>query len=92
MITDLKDLQKLLKLCRSQGITEIKLQGVEIKFGDMPTSGQVGNSSNPTEEPESLAGNKYAGFPTGELTPEQLIFYSSGGLPEDDLVLKEETA
>lgn len=85
MITDLKDLQKLLKLCRTQGITEIKLQGVEIKFGDMPAepaSALMADNEEPTTK-------NYAGFPQGELTPEQLIFYSSGGLPEDDPNNKE---
>ncbi len=39
MINDLKDLQKLFKLCRAQGIKELKLGGgLEISFGDMPTA------------------------------------------------------
>ena len=32
------------------------------------------------------------GFPQGILTPEQLMFYSAGGLPEDDPFLKKEEA
>lgn len=36
MINDLSDLKKLLRLCRSQGVTEIKLGTIELKFGDMP--------------------------------------------------------
>lgn len=83
MITDLKDLKALLKLCRSQGITEIKVQGVEIKFGDLPQA--QSSAIQETEEPT----NPYTNFPTGELTPEQLMFYSAGGLPEEDPENKE---
>lgn len=36
MINDLKDLQKLFKLCRAQGILDFKMNGIEIKFGDLP--------------------------------------------------------
>lgn len=85
MITDLKDLQKLLKLCRAQGITEIKLQGVEIKFGDMPQA--VGAIQG--DIMGQNASSPYANFPDGELTPEQLMFYSSGGKPENDPENKE---
>jgi hypothetical protein len=37
MIQDLKDLKALFKLCRAQGITELKIQGVEIKLGNLPS-------------------------------------------------------
>lgn len=33
---NLKDLSALLKLCRKQGVNEITLGNVSIKFGDMP--------------------------------------------------------
>ncbi len=64
MIKDLKELEKLLKLCRKQGVTEVNLSGVIIKFGDMPrkSTGDVQDSDDPE---------------TDELTPEQLMFFSS---------------
>ncbi len=65
MIKDQKELQTLLKLCRKQGVTEIKLGDVSIKFGDMPKK-----SSDPEEADEP---------PTDELTPELLMFFSVGG-------------
>jgi hypothetical protein len=37
MINDIKDLEKLFKLCRKQGVNEFKMNGVEIKFVDLPT-------------------------------------------------------
>jgi len=36
MISDLKDLKALFKLCRAQGITDLKLNGIEIKLGNLP--------------------------------------------------------
>lgn len=78
MIENLKELEKLLKLCRKQGVTEIKLGTIELKLGELPYDNT--NVKNLAEE----VGNKYQNFPDGELTPEQLMFYSSGGVPEDD--------
>lgn len=77
MINDLGDLKKLLRLCRQQGVTEIKLGTVELKLGDLPQD---------TSKEEILADpdDKFANFPQGDLSAEQLMFYSSGGLPEDD--------
>lgn len=83
MINDLKDLQKLLKLCRVQGITDFKMNGLEIKFGDLPQT--LAQSNEISQE----APSQFANFPQGELTPEQLMFYSSGGLPDNDPENKE---
>jgi hypothetical protein len=79
VIESLKDLERLLKICRKQGVTEIKLKDVEFKLGDLPME----RGSNEVEIEDPLTG-----FPEGELTPEQLMFYSSGGLPADDPALK----
>lgn len=85
MIESIKDLEKLLKLCRKQGVTEIKFGSVEFKLGDLPfEQGRMHPAA------ESSTDNPYANFPDGELTPEQLMFYSAGGLPEDDPFLKDQ--
>ncbi len=63
MIKDLKELQALLKLCRKQGVTEITLSGVEIKFGEMPKKSADDAADGEIE--------------TEELTPEQLMFFSA---------------
>lgn len=39
MIQDLKDFDKLLKICRKQGVTEVSFQGISLKFGDLPHKG-----------------------------------------------------
>lgn len=85
IINDKKDLTALLKLCRAQGITEFKMNGLEIKFGEMPMSPQQIQDQISSQDPA----NPYANFPAGELTPEQLAFYSAGGLPENDPLNQE---
>jgi hypothetical protein len=82
MINELKDLKALLKLCRSQGVTEIEIGTTKIKLGEMPIEQQTSSG----EQPEIQSDNPWANFPSGILTPEQLMFYSSGGKPEDDMV------
>ena len=85
MIKDLKDLKSLFKICRAQGITDFKMHGIEIRFGDLPTSQRAISDQMSDED----AANPYSNFPQGELSPEQLAFYSAGGLPEDDPHNKE---
>jgi hypothetical protein len=76
MIENLKDLEKLLKLCRKQGVTEIATATVTLKFGDMPQERSTQAINDPADP--------YANFPQSELSPTQLAFYSSGGDPNDD--------
>lgn len=85
MIDNLKDLEKLLKLCRKQGVLEINVHGVSFKLGDLPIEARAASEAGEVIDP-------YANFPQGELTPEQLMFYSSGGFPENDPVLKEKAS
>jgi hypothetical protein len=65
MIKDLKELKALFQLCRKQGVTDITLGDLHIKFGDLPYE------ANPVAEQTQLP---------DELTPEQLMYYSVGGL------------
>lgn len=62
LLNDLKELERFLKICRKQGITEISFDGVAVKFGDLPLK-----PSAHEEETE---------IPSDGLTPEQLMFYA----------------
>jgi len=75
MIESLKDLERLLKLCRKQGVTEIKLRGCEFKLGDLPQA----IHTEAVEEQKT-----FEDFPDRVLTPEELMFYSAGGNPNDE--------
>lgn len=76
-IESLKDLEKLLKLCRKTGVSKIKLGSVELELGN----------SIPSELPNIAAEtgqDRFANFPQGELSNKQLAFYSAGGDPSED--------
>lgn len=65
MLSDLKEFEKFLKICRKQGVTEVTYAGTSVKLGDMPLK------SNQADESDEI--------PTDELTQEQLMFYAVNG-------------
>lgn len=77
MIESIKDLEKLLKLCRRQGVTEINLGAVSLKLGDMPQHTAAQASEDTIED-------VLEDFPDGPLSPEELTFFANGGLPQDN--------
>lgn len=76
MIENQKDLEKLLKLCRKQGVTEIVLPTVSFKLGELPVK-------HPAESIEDQD-DRYADFPDGPLTPEELTYFANGGNPQEN--------
>lgn len=83
MIETIKDLEKLLVMCRKNGAYDVEFHGIKFKLGDLPMDLSV---SGPEQKPLLV------GFPEGELTPEQLMFYSAGGHPDDDPALKDKAS
>lgn len=81
MIENLKDLEKLLRVLRKQGVYEFEHGTTKLKLGDLPVER--------AQEADAVPGVDYTGFPQGELTPEQLMYYSTGGSPDDDPALKD---
>lgn len=65
MLSDLKELEKFLKICRKQGVTDISFAGVSVKLGELPS--------------KSMDSDDSSDIPTDELTPEQMMFYAVGG-------------
>lgn len=76
MIETQKDLEKLFKLCRKLGVTELAMPSVSFKLGELPVK-------HPTESIEDQD-DTYADFPDGPLTPEELTFFANGGKPEEN--------
>lgn len=76
MIQTIKDLERLLKLCRKQGVTDITLAEVSFKLGDLP-------ARHPDQSIEDQD-EQYEDFPDGNLTPEELTFFANGGDPKDN--------
>lgn len=78
-LTTLKDLTKLIALCRKQGVEFIKIDGFELKLSDIPAASQTRRK---TKVPAAEVEIPYApGGITAEtpvLTDDQLLFWSSG--------------
>jgi hypothetical protein len=60
MINDLKDFEKFLKICRKQGVSDVTLNGVTVKLGNVPLK---------------MADSESEEIPTDELTPDEMMFY-----------------
>lgn len=91
-IETLKDLQKVIQLCRKTGVKSFKLDGVELELGDLPQPGKrVPKVSTmifpdtPTipvyspggiDEQTKIVAETMA-IATDELSEEDLLFYSS---------------
>lgn len=60
-LPNVKELEKLLKMCRKQGITELSMHGMSFKFGDLP------RDTGTAEVEEEQVGP----------TDEQLLYWSS---------------
>ncbi len=60
MLNDLKDFEKFLKICRKQGVSDVTLNGITVKLGNLPSK-----ASDDSDE-----------IPTDELTPDQMAFYA----------------
>jgi hypothetical protein len=84
-IKDLKELKHLLKLMRSSGVVSLKTPELDIQLSPDHLPKGVDNSPNLAED----VGEQWDQFPSGVLSPDQLIFYSSGGLPQDDPYKKD---
>lgn len=82
MIKDLKDLKKILKLCRSEGIAVIKIGDIEVHLGPEPLK-KAQTSPNASVSPYSYPPNAITEDTRielpDELTEEQLLMWSSQG-------------
>lgn len=75
------DLKALLKILRNEGVLEFKMTGLELKLS--PDAMKV-KAETEGKDLGAPADGKWSDFPAGELTQEQLMYYSSGGTPEND--------
>lgn len=87
--SNLKELKKLIQLCRNTGISSIKIEGLELTFGPAPIKRAKSDSIDlsafpeanikvPSYTPYTAAVKEVADqIATDELSEEQLMFYSS---------------
>lgn len=86
-ISNLKDLQRVISLCRKQGVAIIKIDGMELHLGPTPFKPSNSPTIDTTSFPEaSIKIPTFNGpiadvspIKTEELTEDQLLFYSAQG-------------
>lgn len=84
---DLKELQKVIQLCQKSGVTHIKLEGLELQLGSLPTKLKKHKPFQHEASPEeNIPVPQFVPMPvkqvaetiaTDELSEEQLMFYSA---------------
>lgn len=82
----IKELQQLIKLCRTQGVQSIKYNDVELHLGDMPSKGPRRASSIQRDvvySPGGITSETKIEVPD-ELSPEALLFWSSASSQEQN--------
>ena len=85
MIADLKSLERLLKLCRKQGVTEIVWEGLSLKFGaeaqpdERMRGARRGATAPVAVDPGEGTYVPGLGIVPPDMTPEQFMFMSSPG-------------
>ena len=77
-INDIKDLKKVIQLCRQTGVDIIKVDGVELVLGSAPRQPIKARNSS-IETFSSAIGPDTPIETPDELTPEQLLMWSSEG-------------
>lgn len=60
MISDLKEFERFLKICRKQGVDEVSFAGLSVKLGNLPTKSDSSQSED---------------VPTDGLTDDELMFH-----------------
>lgn len=81
-ISNLKELKALIKLCQDTGVDSIKIDNIELTLGSAPIKyAQPRQSSSKLDTTGISPGGitDRTRIITDELTPEQLLFYSSDG-------------
>lgn len=85
-VNSLKDLEKLIKLCRRTGVQSIKIDNIEFRLDDAAPQAPTKRSNKATIEPFAPGGiTESTQIDTPDaLTPEQLLMWSSapGGVPD----------
>lgn len=84
-LPDLKELTKLIDLCRKKGVSSLTVEGISLTLtAELPASNYKKRVEKELVDQPEDPQNPYANFPQGMLTPEQLMYYSAGGLPENE--------
>ncbi len=87
-ISTLKDLEKIVKFCRKQAITDIKIDGIELHIGSLPMKAKSVRQSVQSQTPtiaqympiiteQDKIVQEVSAIESDELTEDQKMFWSS---------------
>lgn len=82
-LPDLKQLDKLIALCRKRGIKSVKIDNIELTLSeDAPPTRTRGKKANSVKTSDSSSDTPSEdGWDS--LSDEEKLFYSASGMPED---------
>lgn len=86
VINSLKELEKLMILCRKRGVDSIKIDNIEFRLSDEPVKVQrqsLQDKALPGATDKTIDADTKIETP-GDLTPEQLLFYSTQSMNEGE--------
>lgn len=69
----LKELDKVIALCRKRGVSEITIEGVTVKLGDAPMKNTPGKTPNLGSFEAAITHD----IETNSLSEEEMLFWSS---------------
>ena len=78
-LPNITDLGKVIDLCRKKGVKTFQIGELKFELGEDPKPQRARQTQNTPDEIDPT--DPWAKFPAGELSPEQLTYYSSGGVP-----------
>ncbi len=76
-LDSIRDLKRLIALCRKEGIEQIKLEGLELTFGSLPEP-KVKTSPKTVAPLATIVTEETPIHPLDGLTEEQLLMWSVG--------------
>lgn len=74
-VENLSDLSKLLDLCRKKGVTHLSVDGVSFELSERDPSPKRSKADASSEASDPSNPN------WADLSPEEQMFYSAGGMP-----------
>jgi len=80
-LPDLKQLDKIIALCRKRGVSEITVDNMTVKLGDMPS--KPGSKKSQASTGSEVMSGIAADFEADGLTQDQLLMWSSQQMTEE---------
>lgn len=85
-LPDLKQLDKVIALCRKRGVKSIKIDNVELTLSeDAPAKQTRKNKKSNTKEAEQVSATVDTAFESDSPTEDELLFWSSVQVPESEM-------